>query len=195
MKSSVVLFKIDEKALESKSELDAVYFTKPRLVAYCYKRKYNVKSMNYFKRPKPQDYPINLNAPKSNKLKFIRDEDLQPVLKYAMSPMFTRNFENLEKIKIFIPRWCLRNIMSCYYRKKRTQETIRVSRYNNDLYMLFGNENYYSAWMTNKKCQQQSRHHYEFRNKVFSESLYYNPNKNERTDHDYAEFIRAFWRI
>ncbi|TMW41205.1 hypothetical protein DOY81_013715 [Sarcophaga bullata] len=69
--------------------------------------------------------------------------------------------------------------MSVITVKKERKKRIRVSRYNNDLYMLFGNEDYYSASMTDEKCQQQLGHHYEFRNKVFSESLYYDPNKNE----------------
>ena len=167
MESSKVLFEIDGRVLESKSELEAVYFTKPRLVAY-YEDEHGVfkpaKKIYYFRNPTPEDYPINLNNPKNNALVFTYPTVLERESKYAMSSMFKKDVGNLEKMKIYTTTGTLTKVMYCYYDTSRGQQKFRVSRYNSDLYIFFGNKDFYSEVEHNEKQQQLFRRSDEIRN-------------------------------
>ena len=169
MESLKVLFEIDKEDLELESDLETVYFTKPCLIGY-YEKKHDIlepaKKIYYFRNPTSEDYPINLNTHKS---KFTCVDVLQPKLRYAMSsPIFEKNDKNRNKIKIFTSEWCLNRVMSSYYHEIREPQTIRVSRYNSDLYILFGDEEYYSELEYDKEWQQLLERCYELRNNLFT---------------------------
>ncbi|TMW48253.1 hypothetical protein DOY81_006665 [Sarcophaga bullata] len=160
--------------------LEGVYFEKPRMVAY-YEMNYGqleeAKKIFYFKEPKLQTYPINLNNGYDT---YIRRQNISKsaidcTLKYVMSSEFKRNSENVKKIKIFTRGGNLAELMHCYYRKKFTDSTIRVSRYNGDLYI--GRHVYY-----NPKFKPVLTHHEQFLKNVFTETLDEEPNTNEPSD-------------
>ena len=143
MDSLKYLCKIDPNDLESKKkDSDGVYFTTPRLVAY-YEANYDtVEPANkifYFKKPKPENYPINLN------LGYHTFTDRQPsslsslkyCLKYVMSPKARISLENVDKIKVFTTQGILKDIMEIYYQNKDDQWLFSVTRYNGNLYMAY----------------------------------------------------------
>lgn len=150
MDSFKFLCKIDPNDLESKKDSDGVHFTTPRLVAY-YEANYDtVKPANkifYFKKPKPECYPINLN------LGYHTFTDREPstlsrlnyCLKYAMSPRARISLENVDKIKIFTPQGILKDIMEIYYQNKDEQWQFSITRYNGNLYMTYETKDQNSA--------------------------------------------------
>ena len=166
MESPKVLYKIDKDAIRKRSELKGVSFTKRRLVAY-YDVNYNTvkpaKKILYFKKPKLRNYPINLNAGFDT---FIRRQssfqriELDYVLKYIMSSEDKiYNSDSIDKIKIFTRRGTLASIMGYYYCKEKL--TVRVCRYNGDLYMVR---------VPNELCnfRPANTHHEQFLKNVFT---------------------------
>ncbi|TMW51784.1 hypothetical protein DOY81_003122 [Sarcophaga bullata] len=180
MESPKVLCKIDKDVIRKRGELKGVSFTKRRLVAY-YERNYNTvkpaKKIMYFKKPNLRNYPIDLNVGFDT---FIRRQsssapsELECILKYAMSSEDKiYNSDNVDKIKIFTRRGTLATIMCCYYRKEKF--TVRVCRYNGDLYMA-------RVPITFCKFRPANTHHEQFLKNVFTESPKDKPKINEPCD-------------
>lgn len=141
MESPKILCKIDKNVIRKRSELKGVSLTKPRLVAY-YSKDYNIlkptKNVLYFKKPNFKNYPIDLNDGFDTFIRRqcpLKQNELSSVLQYAMSSRDEiYNFENVDKIKIFTRSGTLANIMFSYYSKEKC--TVRVYRYNGDIYMI-----------------------------------------------------------
>ena len=123
---------------------EGVHFIKPRLVAY-YEKNYEqmeeAKKILYFKEPKPQTYPINLNDGYHTYIRrqytsLRANSAIDCSLKHATSSEFKKSVKNIDKINIFTRGGSLAELMHCYYRKKYADCKMRVSRYNGDLYMV-----------------------------------------------------------
>ena len=142
MEISQLLCKVDGNALKSESGSKGVYFKKPRLVAY-YERDYDTvepaKKIFYFKKPKPEAYPINLNLgyhTYTERKSTLPLTALNCCLKYVMSSEYKVSAENVDKVKIFTRRGTLVDLMEIYYQKKYLELRVCVTRYNGNLYMV-----------------------------------------------------------
>lgn len=140
MESSKFLCKIDSNILELKNDSNGLCFTKPYLVAY-YEVNYNIvesaKKIFYFKKPKPENYPIDLNLGYNTYIErqFPEVSGLKFCLKYALSLEPKISGADVDKIKVFTGLSTLISLMECYYQKKHIPCKINVIRYNGDLYI------------------------------------------------------------
>ena len=140
MESSKFLSKIDSNILESKNDSNGIFFTKPYLVAY-YELNYSTvepaKKIFYFKKPKPENYPIDLNLGYHTYMKrqYPTVSNLKCCLKYTMSSERQINVANEGKIKVLTGLGTLVSLMERYYRKEHRRYEVNVSRYNGDLYL------------------------------------------------------------
>ena len=142
MEISQFLCKVDGNVLKSKCESKSVYFKKPRLVAY-YEKNYDTvepaKKIFYFKKPKSEAYPMNLNLgyhTYTERKSTLPLTSLNCCLKYVMSSESKVSAENVDKVKIFTRRGTLVDLMEIYYQKKYLELRVRVTRYNGNLYMV-----------------------------------------------------------
>ncbi|TMW52445.1 hypothetical protein DOY81_002460 [Sarcophaga bullata] len=140
MESSKFLCKIDSNVLESKNYSDGIYFTKPYLVGF-YEVNYNTvevaKKIYYFKKPQPENYPIDLNLGYHTYIEkqFPAVTGLKCCLKYAMSSEPKISVADVDKINVFTGFSTLVSLMECYYQNKNPQCKVSVTRYNGDLYL------------------------------------------------------------
>ena len=142
--SKKFLFKFDRNVLKDKDELKGVVFNEPRLIDYK-EVNYNVykhgNKILYFKKPKPYNYPIDLNRGFCTYTDDVSFEyGLNATLQYVMSSSSSSETEdtNVGKIKIFTQRGILMDIMRnlCPRRGDTDHRVFQVTRYNGDLYMV-----------------------------------------------------------
>ncbi|XP_037808824.1 decapping nuclease DXO homolog [Lucilia sericata] len=136
------LYKITPETLK-KFEENCVYFKKPELVAYYdYLDGFIVKasSIKYLKHPDTLSYPMDLNKgfheytmPKTVSL----SRQIKPSLIYYDSLSDDLDdTKNMRKTKVITRRGTLVRLMETHYNNVITDLTIRVTRYNGNLYMI-----------------------------------------------------------
>ncbi|XP_065361444.1 decapping nuclease DXO homolog [Calliphora vicina] len=180
-------YKITPRTLKTYEQKE-VYFTIPRLVAY-YDYNYNkitpAKRIKFFKSPTSDQYPIDLNAGFETCIR--RKSDMYSLaidlsLKYDMtSASECDGLDSIEKIKVITRRGTLVHIMESYYIKTYDKLTIRVSRYNGNLYMLM--EELYDPLNILKPV---NTHHGQLEKLLFTDSPDKPPKINESYDANIA---------
>ncbi|XP_037816076.1 decapping nuclease DXO homolog [Lucilia sericata] len=176
-------YKITPQTLKQYEKMN-VYFTIPRLVAYY---EYNhgkitpAKRIMYYRNPTPRQYPIDLNAGFETYIRrksSIRSQYIELLLKYEMK--CNGECRDVEKTKVITRRGTLVHIMESYYNKQYDKLSIRVSRYNGNIYMV--REELDDSLSELKPC---NTHHIQLEKFLFTDS----PDKPGKTNEPCDENI------
>ncbi|XP_046806390.1 decapping nuclease DXO homolog [Lucilia cuprina] len=131
--------KITPQTLKQYEKMN-VYFTIPRLVAYYEYNHGNItpaKRIMYYRNPTARQYPIDLNADFETYVfreSCLRSKYIELSLKYEMK--CNGECRDVEKTKVITRRGTLVHIMEACYYKQHDMLSIRVSRYNGNIYMV-----------------------------------------------------------